>query len=218
MADNNQFISQFDMIGGESGHGMQNHSNVGSSDPLIDNAYAHSLLPQSRHPLFELCARDANIYIQQLWQITSTSCPTSIALSTNWLQYSHELVFYVYYGAENQLAFIKFDMLTGKFKTENVLKEVKCIASMNLLPQFQSKAREEISFEAKQLMSRVQQVDGELGIVLQSKLDEIVVYKGMDIIAKIPVEQLSVGATEVQKGSQIQDLRDSQFSHVTVDI
>ena len=36
-------------------------------------------------------------------------------------------------------------------------------------------------------------LDGEIGIVSNLKQDELVVYKGVEVVAKIPVEQLSVG-------------------------
>jgi hypothetical protein len=133
MAENNQFISQFDMIGAEFGANQQTQSNF-AADTLTENAYANSLLPHSRHPLFDLSPHGVNIYIQQLWEITSTTCPDEIHLSTNWLKNSHELFLYVYYKAEFQLAFIKFDMLTGKFKAEHVEKDVKCIVPLNLFP------------------------------------------------------------------------------------
>ena len=74
-------------------------------------------------------------------------------------------------------------MLSGKFKAEHVEKDVKCIVPLNLFPRQQVQVRDEYSQEVKHLVTRVGLLDGEIGIVSNLKQDELVVYKGVDVVA-----------------------------------
>ena len=103
-----------------------------SNDPLLDNDYTSSLLPGSRHPVLNLSPRCIDLYICVLWQITSTSCPEQVLLSSNWLESNQELIFPVHDKAEKQLAFIKYNVKTGKFKAEHVEKDVIAIGALTI--------------------------------------------------------------------------------------
>ena len=108
-----------------------------------EEAYIETLLPSSRHPSLSLCSRSSEIHIENLWRITSTSCPDAIVASCGCgsLQDS-DLVFQVFYQCDHQLAFIRLDLGSlgdsskSCFKVEEVLQNVTCISPVDFLPRY----------------------------------------------------------------------------------
>lgn len=60
-------------------------------------------------------------------------------------------------------------MLEGKFKAQHVEKEVKSIVSLALFPRSNVEVKEEWSQEVKSFVSKVAQIDGEIGVVSNLK-------------------------------------------------
>ena len=86
-------------------------------------------------------------------------------------------MFHVHYKAEKQLAFIKYNVKTGKFKAEHVEKDVITIGMLNINK----------SCDKNILMDRV---SGEVAVVTNSKPDTLQIYKGMALVTQLEMEPI----------------------------
>ena len=109
------------------------------------DSYVETLLPSSRHQFLSLYSKTCEIYIENLWHITSTSCPDAVVASCGCgSQRDSELIFQVFYKGDQQLAFIRLDLSllgdTSKscFKVEDVIQNVLCISPVDFLPDHDS--------------------------------------------------------------------------------
>ena len=96
------------------------------ADQFLDNAYTQSLLPMSRHPLYQLSPKAPQLCFQQLWSIKCTVCPDEVALLSSGdlkspFGQTSILTFYVFYKQDKQLAIINYDIETGRFYAEDVI-------------------------------------------------------------------------------------------------